>query len=372
MKKIMLILLFIIYSGTAEANIKWFLSDQEIHNLSSISYPILFTDYSFLILLFFVSTGLSLFIAYNFEKNYLQSINSYLDQYLLPFAEKYSATIIRIAIGFMILFSSLGALPKLGTSFMASKGIATLFAPEFQLTQLLQYHHLWAILIKIQLCIGVLLIIGCYTRICSFLLLGMLLFCTYTFGILKFPYLLFFLPSIIVMLYLGNGTYVTTNLPKYNYTFEQYIQSKISWRYIYRSVLLILGSLFILMAIGSKIMFPNHMIAILETYKFPNFGFTYDIILLVMSIIEFMIGCFLISGFLLRQISLVTLIIIALFSYFFNSPILFYGHYIAIFSMIFLLGNHPIIDFKQYIYRYDHDEHSINIPAYQRVYEDYI
>jgi len=348
---------------SAHANPVWFLNNAQIKELSTIAAPAIFTDYSFIILNLVVLIIIVTLFAFACEHYFLKRFNNTLDKILLPIAEKHCAAILRIFLGLMLILFSFGALSHLG---IGSIKHPVLFAPNIDLILLSKISAFWIIMNKIQMAIGIMLVIGFYTRINIFALLSILSFCTMKMGIVNFPYIFYYLPACLLLFYLGNGKSVTTNLPSYNQKKEDLIQKKLNWTKLYRLILSSSGLILITYAFFINIMQPNLLIIIFEKAQIMSFGMTYDKFIFVLAFCQIAAGCLLIMGILIRPISAIILISIIMFSSALGAPILFYGHIIAIFITNFMLGNHPLVNFEDIL---DHEPNEV--PLYQSVYEDY-
>lgn len=346
-------ILFFISTGIASAHEAWILSPEQIIELSTAEPPEIFSGVTFITLLLIGFIVIAVSIAFKFETFFLGDLNQKIDKFLRPYILEFTPLIIRQFLGFMLLFASVGALPRFG---MDALGHPTLFIPEFDLRLLGTVGTEWLFISNIQLVIAIMLIVGIYVRYAAVGVLLLTLLGFKFFGIRMLDYAPHFIAPSILLLYFGNGHYVTTNLPRYNPALEKQIRIAFSWKYVYQTILFLTGITFFYLGYSQKILNPNLIISILKASEFPSFGIPYDVLAMIMAVIEITGGILIAFGVLIRPLSLFLLSAIFTFTFVLNEPLLFHGNIIGLLCVTTLVGNSRLIQHQNPVRK--HSVHS--------------
>ncbi|MFT6212511.1 MAG: putative membrane protein YphA (DoxX/SURF4 family) [Alphaproteobacteria bacterium] len=339
--KYILILIFVLLtsSGIAHSHEEWILSSDQVTALSNIAPPSIFANKIMLSASLVFGIGMVFLLILSIEKSGFRHCNKRLNYTFMPIGQEYAALIIRLSLGFMLLYASIGALPKLG---LENFGHPTLFVPEFDLRLLGETGKQWIFIPYVQLAIAIMLILGIFVRLAIIGVFALIGFGVYFFGINMFDCALHFIAPCLFLLYFGHGHYITSHLPKYNPKIENKIRLIFKWGYLYNIVLIITGITFIYLGISKKVLNPNLIIMVLELANFPNLGLTYDVIALMMAFSEITVGFLLICGLFIRPVAVFLLSVIITFSILLNTPFLFYGNLIGLLLVLGLFGNGTI------------------------------
>lgn len=221
-------------------------------------------------------------------------------------AEDWGPLVIRLGLAIMLFTAATGLLPLHGTA-VGTK--PTLFVPDMQLKLIDPF---WRYLVQAQIIVAALLAFGFATRLAALCVIAMSVIGFATFGEPFANYGFHFIAPAVFILGAGAGRFSMMHLLAPDMTtFTR------NWPSVptltYRVVLLMVGGTFAYLGITCKMMQPTLLIAILKHGDFPMLGLSYEVVALIMGLVEITAGLLLAAGLLVRPIAL---LLIGAFTFF--------------------------------------------------------
>jgi uncharacterized membrane protein YphA (DoxX/SURF4 family) len=316
----MFIFLFICV-GTVWSHEQWLLSSAEISVLSSSPKPLVFSQ-------------LTLFNGFIFSINIFsiifwialtQKIGNATKTQLSSSKLNYALFGLRFWTGLMLILCGLGLLPKSTHSLFQEP---TLFAPDLLINQLPpQWHFLqW-----LEVSLGILLIIGFYSRWLGLTLFILVIASLMLFGEHMYHYIGFY-SAISIFISINGGGAISIRADK-NIRFKPF------------SLLImqcLTGFNFIYSALAIKWYSPNVDIVLLQKTQAFTFGISLDKFVFIMLITELSFGVLFILG---RQMRIITSVMFMLFiflSFNLSENILAHSMIYGIFTVLIVLEGYPL------------------------------
>lgn len=282
-------------AGPGVAHEAWLLTPAEIADLATAPIPELFRSQLWL----GVSAALGLVavlialqcehVLERFENRALAAISLDLKG-LAPL-------LLRLGLSVMLILAALGGLPRHGTEPWV---ISTYLVPDMQLSDAMWMQTLAAL----QMCLGLMLLFGIFTRAAGVMVVFLSLIGPFLFGLSFLSYSLHFAAPGLLVFAFGPG----------KFALEQYFVSGQrkgfhfeSGFHLYRISQVMMGIGFIYLGVAYKLFQPTLLIAILEHGEMPTFGLPMAVIALIMTGVEILCGALLVLGRLIRPVSLAVL-----------------------------------------------------------------
>jgi NADH dehydrogenase FAD-containing subunit/uncharacterized membrane protein YphA (DoxX/SURF4 family) len=319
---------------TAFAHERWILTPLEIADWNSRPKPEIFTHWSWRNV-----TMISLFLFFLVGWVRLGSTGA---KELFPDLQVRLASygdhvpvILRFCLAWMLISSAFGAEPRNGVEPFASP---TLFAPDLQLSLIAPQ---WGWLRWAELVLGVAVFAGVYVRLCAVLLILLALLGAWLFGAAILAYAGALIGVCIYLLMQGPGRFfVPLPTPATLAPLQSWLARQPRQRA--QAIMRVLTGLTILyLGVWFKVLQPNLLFGIVETYQLPILSSAPQAFTLLMTLIEVAAGLLIIAGVLLRPLSIVLLAAFIFFAALlpesFTSHILFYG---VMLSFLFNAAGH--------------------------------
>jgi NADH dehydrogenase FAD-containing subunit/uncharacterized membrane protein YphA (DoxX/SURF4 family) len=316
------------------AHERWILTPEQIIDWNSKPKPYIFTHVTSgnttMIIVFMIFVAGWVRLGFTGARELFPDLQARLSSY-----GDHVPRILRFCLGWMLLSSAFGVEPRFGIERFTSP---TLFAPDLLLSNL---GPDWAWLRWVEVVIGLAILFGLYVRLFAALLIVLALLGAWLFGAAILAYAGALIGVCIYLIMQGPGRHYLP-LP----TLPPFIGVQ-SWlaslpRQRAQAIMRILtGANLLYLAVWFKVLQPNLLLGIIETYHLPLLSSAPQSFTLLMTLVELAAGILILAGILLRPLSLVLL---AAFSFFaallpesYTSHILFYG---VMLSFLFNAAGH--------------------------------
>jgi NADH dehydrogenase FAD-containing subunit/uncharacterized membrane protein YphA (DoxX/SURF4 family) len=331
-----LILIFALAVGmdSACAHERWILTPLEILDWNGRPKPEIFTHWSWRNI-----TMISLFLLFLIGWVRLGSTGA---KELFPDLQVRLASygdhvpvILRFCLAWTLISSAFGAEPRNGVEAFTEP---TLFACDLQLSLI---GPQWAWLRWAELGIGLAVLFGVYVRFCAVLIIALGLLGAWLFGSSILAYAGALIGVCIYLIMQGPGRfYLPLPTPSFLVPLQSWLASLPRQRA--QAIMRVLTGLTILyLGVWFKVLQPNLLFGIVETYHLPILSSAPQAFTLLMTLIEVAAGLLIIAGVLLRPLSIVLLAAFIFFAALlpesFTSHILFYG---VMLSFLFNAAGH--------------------------------
>ena len=315
----------------AFAHERWVLTPDQMRELNSAPKPEIYTSFTLegsAILLFFGSILAFLIYAHYFRKpdKWLLLLSGRMQRFT-----EWIQPLLRLTLGWTLIASALGLVPRLGNSPMA---YPTFLAPDLELAVLGPGWH-W--LIWAELFLGFWFMSGLWTRVASTVMIAAI---HLALGLYGEPFLAYYPTFLGISIYLfirggGRGTMQTRTLlglqPVLDFLHEMPMRYP---QYILR---VLAGLNFIYLGVWFKVLQPNLAMGLITIYEVPIFCEAPDCFTLIMACVEIVAGIAIMAGILIRPASLFLFVAFFFFATFlpegYDAHLAFYGVLMA-----FLLG----------------------------------
>lgn len=342
--KYLIFCIILFYTSYCIAHEAWLLTPNQIVMLNDIPLPHSFSSDNF-ISIFIAMTMSFLFGVALFAEYCLRDYELLLDSYIRPFAYRYGSLILRLCLGFTLLYASFGNMPRHGIGVI---GQPTLFVPDLDLRLIGETGHEWLFLAAIEFAIAILLFLGLFTRLVALSIIILIMMGAYLFGMdAILPYAGHFMMPALFLMCLGSGKYCafTLDLPR-PFDDISYFFNTLDRPSIYRLVLLGTGLNFAFLGVLYKFTQPNLVIQILESSNFPLFGIPVEYVALIMALIETMTGLCLAAGLLVRPLSLFLIGAMCMFAMVLGENLVMHGNIFGLMFIFLLYGRYEKIPVK--------------------------
>jgi uncharacterized membrane protein YphA (DoxX/SURF4 family) len=275
----------------AAAHEAWLLTPDEIATLANAPMPALFTSS--------VALGLAAAIgcagtvaAFHIEEQ-VRPYEKRIAPSLKNAATHVGPVVMRVALATMLGLAGTGGLPRHGTAHWTEP---TLLVPDMQLSLVPG----WEWLAACQLTMAVLLLVGVLTRVIGLGLVGLSCLGLVIFGPAFAAYAPHFIAPGLIIFLVGGGKLSLDHVLGLN----RHIAGT-DPQSVWRLAQILVGVGFVYLAAMYKLTQPTLLIAILQHGEMPTFGLSYPLIALIMTGVEIICGTLLITGRLIRPVSLV-------------------------------------------------------------------
>lgn len=332
LSQLFVILFFTLVASTAGAHELWVLTPDQVIEWQDRAKPSSFTQLSAGTI---AVLGIALLINFS-----LVQLNATGARELFPIfrARMHSyrhltSPVLRFCLAWVLISSTFALEPRFGNAMMT---VPTLLAPDLSIKDL-PVHWQW--LRWAQLTLGLMLLAGIYVRVAAVGVVVLGLFC---FALIGSP-VLAYLPSItglcLYLFFAGAGAfYLPLPIPAAARSLTQGLEAHVRVSRAQFILRILAGANFLYLAVYFKVLQPNLMLAIIDVYELPTFGFKPEIFTLIMATVEVSIAALILANILLRFLSLVLLAAFLFFAYFLSeaetvtSHMLYYG---VAFSFLF-------------------------------------
>ncbi len=275
----------------ATAHEAWLLTPDEITALATAPMPAIFT--SSLILGLAAGIGCAGTVAALHFEEFLRPYEKRVAPALKNMGSQIGPAVMRIALAAMLGLAGLGGLPRHGTALWVEP---TLLVPDMQLSLVPG----WEWVAACQLVMAVLLLVGLMTRITGLGLIGLSILGLPIFGAPFLAYAPHFIAPGLIIALIGGGTFSLDRLLSLHRQ-ATILDPQIIWRLAQ----ILVGAGFVYLAVMYKLTQPTLLIAILQHGDMPTFGLSFALIALIMTGVEIICGILLMTGRLIRPVSLV-------------------------------------------------------------------
>ena len=218
------------------------------------------------------------------------------------------APILRLCLAWLLLSSGLGAEPRVG---VPPFSMPTMFAPDLLLHELAPA---WAWLQVAQIVTAFALLLGLYVRFFAAVLIILAVLGIGLFGTATLPYVGALIGASVYLLLQGPGRYFIP-LPVAPLLGPVQAWLAAQPRQRAQAILRILtGATVLYMGISYKVLHPNLMIGIIETYHLPILSKAPETFTLIMMLVEVSAGLLIIAGILLRPLAVVLMLAFLFFA----------------------------------------------------------
>lgn len=304
----------------------WLLTPQEIITLAAAPIPPIFT--SRLVLCGAATLGLIATVVALALEGRIQRVEAMIAPKLGPLTGGLGPLFLRLAIGAMLLLAGTGGLPRHGTVRWVEP---TLLVPDMQLSLVPG----WGWLAAVQIGVALFLMIGLYTRLLAFVVMGLVAIGLAIFDAKFIAYAPHFVAPALILLLTGAGRFSldwAIDIARF-LTPPADVQ-----QFIWRAAQVLIGAGFVYLAVVYKLTQPTLLIAILQHGDLPTFGLSYPVIALVMTGVEIICGALLIVGRLVRPVSLVIIGAITFLAVTLGETPLFHGNLYGAMLIFVLIG----------------------------------
>lgn len=322
---------------SAFAHEAWLLTPNQILSLNSLPLPKSFAIDNILTLAIMVTMVAAFMVAYWCEI-ILKPKEKALEKKILPHIEAYLPLIVRICLGFIMLYASFGGLPRHG---IGAYGSPTLFVPDLDLRIVGATGTEWLFLGKVQFILAISMILGVFVRVSSLCVMGLVVLGAFLFGSeMMVSYAAHFMMPALFLLCVGAGRYysLSLKLPKICNMIQEFFM-RCDRAIIYRVILIGTGFNFILLALMFKFMQPNLLINILVEGGFPLFGLPVEYMALFMAMIEVIAGICIMVGVLVRPLCLFLIGAMILFAIVLGEALVMHANIFAIMFICLFYGS---------------------------------
>ena len=279
-----------IAANQSHAHEAWLLTPAEIEALAHEPMPAIFASSTVLGTAALVAGLITIAALYIEER--LSPFEAQIAPALRKHATDIGPAILRIALSIMIGLAATGGLPRHGVSPWIQP---TFLVPDMQLTLLPG----WDWLIALQLAVATFLMIGLYTRLMGIIMIGMSVLGLIAFGSGFWSYTPHFAAPGLILLLTGGGRFSTDKI----LGLDHYLVARRP-QILWQAAQFLVGAGFVYLAVAYKLTQPTLLIAILQHGNLPTFGLPYAWIALIMTGVEIICGGLLITGRLVRPVSL--------------------------------------------------------------------
>lgn len=220
------------------------------------------------------------------------------------------APILRFCLAWMLLSSGLGAEPRVG---VPAFSMPTLIAPDLLLRLLSPG---WAWLGWAEIVIALALLLGIYVRFFAAVLIGLAVLGIGLFGTAMLSYVGALIGACIYLVLQGPGRYFLP-LPLAAARLLGPLQAwlAVQPRQRAQAILRVLtGATVLCMGISYKMLHPNLMIGIIDSYHLPILSVAPETFTLIMMLVEVAAGLLIIAGILLRPLAIVLMLAFLFFA----------------------------------------------------------
>ena len=233
---------------------------------------------------------------------------------------------LRLGLAAMFVTAAFGLHPRLGYAVGESP---VLFASD------LEFRHLpgdWTWLVWVQVALGVAFLLGVWTRVASILLAVLVLLGCWLFTVDMLAYAGVLIGTAYYLLVKGGGRFELLADPD---SLVRRVASVPPGRP--QAVLRILTGLsFLYLGILYKFLHPTYLLAGVEFYGLPLFGFPAEVFVFIVATVEVVVGILITAGVMVRPLSFVLVFAFAFFSISMNEGVLghsfLYGIVFALFA----------------------------------------
>lgn len=315
----------------AQAHERWVLTPDQMRELNSKPKPDIYTSFTLegTIVLSFFGAILALLIYFHYFR-YPHKFLILLSGRTQRFTE-WIQPMLRLTLGWTLIASALGLVPRLGNSPMA---YPTFLAPDLELAVL---GPGWQWIVYAELALGFWFMSGLWTRIAASVLFVTLHLVLTLYGE---PFLTYYPTFLGISIYLiirggGRGTMSTRTAPILQPVLD--FLHEIPMRYPQYILRVLAGLNFIYLGIWFKVLQPNLAAGIITIYEIPIMCEAPDCFTLIMACVEIVAGIAIAAGILIRPASLFLFFAFFFFATFlpegYDAHLVFYGVLMA-----FLLG----------------------------------
>ncbi len=320
--------------GETVAHERWILTPQEIAEWNARAKPLIFTQISFsnvvMISLFLVFLVGWVRLGFTGARELFPDLQARLSSYgdNVPL-------ILRFCLAWMFISSAFGAEPRHGVEPFTSP---TLFAPDLELREV---GPAWLWLRWAELAIGLAMLLGVYVRFLAAVTIVLGLLGGWLFGSAILSYAGALIGVCIYLLMQGPGRRF---IPLPTLSIFVPLQSWLASQPRQRAqaiMRLLTGATILYLGVYFKVLQPNLLLGIVETYHLPVLSSAPEAFTLLMTLVEVSAGILVMAGILLRPLSLVLLAAFLFFASLlpesYTSHILFYG---VMLSFLFNAAGH--------------------------------
>ena len=326
--------LLVLSSEAALGHERWILTPEQIALLNSKPKPDLFTrlsaDNATMISLFLIFVLGWVWLGFTGARELFPDLQARLASY-----GDHVPRILRVCVAWMLLSSAFGAEPRFGVEPFTSP---TLFAPDLELREL---GPEWGWLRWAEIAIGLAILFGVYVRFFAALLILLAVLGAWLFGSSILAYAGALIGVCIYLMMQGPGRhFLPLPTPSIFLGAQSWLASQPRQRA--QAIMRVLtGATLLYLGVYFKVLQPNLLLGIVETYKLPILSSAPEHFTLLMTLIEVAAGILILAGILLRPLSLVLLgaflFFAALLPESYTSHILFYG---VMLSFLFNAAGH--------------------------------
>ena len=323
--------------SSAFAHEAWLLTPNQILMLNSLPLPQSFAIDNILTLLIMVGMVAAFMLAYWVEI-ILKPKEKIYERKILPFIEDYLPLIVRLCLGFIMMYAAFGSLPRHG---IGAYGSPTLFVPDLDLRIIGATGTEWLCLAKLQFILAMTMILGVFVRVSAVCIMGLVILGASLFGAeMMISYAAHFMMPALFLLCVGAGKYykLSLPLPKICAQIEKFF-SECDMRIIYQVILIGTGFNFVLLALVFKFMQPNLLINILVEGNFPLFGLPVEYMALLMAMIEVIAGFCIMMGILVRPLCVFLIGAMCLFAVILGENLVMHANIFAIMFICLFYGS---------------------------------
>lgn len=321
-------------SGIAVAHERWILTPEQIDFWNARPKPDLFTHISSgnvtMITLFLVFVVGWVWLGFTGAKELFPDLQARLSSY-----GDHVPRILRFCLAWMLLSSAFGAEPRFGVEPFTSP---TLFAPDLELRAL---GPEWGWLRWAEVFLGLAFLFGVYVRFFAGALILLALLGARLFGVSILAYAGALIGVCIFLMMQGPGrSFIPLPTPAVLLGVRSWLAAQPRQRA--QAIMRVLTGLTVLyLGVAFKVLHPNLLLGIVETYKLPVLSSAPEHFTLLMTLIEVAAGLLILAGVLLRPLSIVLLAAFLFFAALlpesYTSHILFYG---VMLSFLFNAAGH--------------------------------
>ena len=286
--------------GTAVAHEQWVMTPEQMQEWDAKPLPDLFTSWSLgnviptLAFMAFLACWVRL--GFTGARELFPDLQARLASY-----GDIVAPILRFCLAWMLLSSALGAEPRVG---VPAFSMPSLFAPDLLLQQLSPG---WAWLRWTQIVIALALLLGIYVRFFAALLIGLAILGIGLFGTPILSYVGALIGACIYLVLQGAGRHflpLPLPAPRLFGPLQAWLSAQPRAR-AQAIVRVLTGVTVLYMGISYKMLHPNLMIGIIESYNLPVLSLAPEAFTLIMMLVEVAAGLLIIAGILLRPLAIV-------------------------------------------------------------------
>jgi uncharacterized membrane protein YphA (DoxX/SURF4 family) len=242
--------------------------------------------------------------------------------------EPWVPTALRLGLAAMFVTAAFALHPRLGYQIGESP---VLFASD------LEFQHVpgdWTWLIWLQVGLGAAFLLGAWTRAASVLLVLLVLVGFWLFGVDMLAYAGVLVGTAYYLFFKGGGRFALLGDPDALTRLTATVPAGRP-----QAVLRILTGLsFLYLGILYKFLHPTYLLAGVEFYDLPLFGFPAEVFVFIVATVEVVVGVLITAGVMVRPLSLVLVFAFAFFSVSMNEGILGHSFLYGIVFALFVSG----------------------------------